>query len=136
MILGRVPSERLDIARRGIEAYNGGDLATLAEFLHEDVVAEVPDGMPNAGVYRGHEGFAHMVMHWGEAWEDFRIDIEELIEEREAVLAPVVQRGRGRGSGIETTMTAVHLMRFRDGRVVFWRLCESLADARLHAAEE
>jgi len=131
-----VPSERLDIARRGIEAHNGGGFAALAGVIHEDVVAVVPDGLPNAGVYRGPEGFAAMMSQWSEAWQDFRLDIEELIEEGDAVLARVVQRGRGRGSGIETTMPAVHLMRFRDGQVVFWRLCQDLPEARLHAADD
>ena len=50
-ILHGVPSERLDIARRGIEAHNGGGFAALAGVIHEDVVAVVPDGLPNAGVY-------------------------------------------------------------------------------------
>ena len=131
-----MPSEQLDLARRGIEAHNGGGFAGLADLLHDDVVAVVPDGLPNAGVYRGPEGFAAMMAQWVEAWEDFRVEIEELIEEGDAVLARVVQHGRGRGSGIETTMPAVHLMRFRDGRLVLWRLCQDLPEARLHAADE
>jgi ketosteroid isomerase-like protein len=128
-----VPSERLEIARRGIDAYNAGDLGAVAGVLHEDLVAVVPEGMPNAGVYRGHAGFARMLGHWGEAWEDFHIEVVELEEAGDAVLVAVVQRGRGRGSGIETSMPAVHLMGFRGDRVSHWRLCESLVEARAHA---
>jgi ketosteroid isomerase-like protein len=131
-----VASERLEMARRGIEAHNGGGFEALAALLHDDVVAVVPAGLPNEGVYRGPDGFAHMMAHWGEAWEDFRVEIEELTEEGDAVLAQVTQRGRGRGSGIETTMRAVHLIRFRDGRVLFWRLCADLAEARSHIGGE
>ncbi|MBA3261241.1 MAG: nuclear transport factor 2 family protein [Thermoleophilaceae bacterium] len=130
-----MPSERVDITKRGIDAYNAGDLEAVADFLHEDVVAVVSDGMANAGVYRGHEGFARMVSHWNDAWEDFRLEIVELIEEGDAVIVPVVQHGRGRGSGIETSMTAVHLLRFRGDRVAHWRLCVTLEEARDHAHE-
>ena len=135
-ILEEVPSERVDITKRGIEAYNGGDLQAVANLLHEDVVAVVSDGMPNAGLYRGHEGFARMVGHWNEAWDDFRLEIVELIEEGDAVIVAVVQHGRGRGSGVETRMNAVHLMRFRGDRVSHWRLCQTVEEAREHAVEE
>ena len=128
-----MPSERLDIARRGIEAYNSGDLKTLFSLLDEDVEAVVPNGMANAGTYHGHQGFLRMTSHWGEAWEEFRVDVEDLIEEGDAVIAPVTQHARGRGSGIETEMSAVHLMRFRRGLMYRWRLCQTLDEAERHA---
>jgi hypothetical protein len=102
-----VPSERLDIARRGIDAYNSGDFQAVFELLDEEIEAVVPDGMANAGTYYGHEGFRRMTKDWGEAG--------------------------GRGSGVETQMHAVHLMRFRRGRMYRWRLCETLDEAERHA---
>ena len=128
-----MPSERLHIARRGIEAYNSGDFQAVVELLDEDIEAVVPDGMANAGTYYGHQGFRRMTKDWEEAWEEFRVDIEDLIEEGDAVIAPVMQRARGRGSGVETQMHAVHLMRFRRGRMYRWRLCETLDEAEQHA---
>jgi ketosteroid isomerase-like protein len=128
-----VPSERLDIALRGIEAYNRGDFQALMELIDDDVEAVVPDGMANAGTYRGVQGFQRMTRHWGEAWAEFRVEVEELIEEGDAVIAPVTQHARGRGSGVETQMSAVHLMRFRRGRMYRWRLCETLEEAERHA---
>jgi uncharacterized protein len=133
VILDAVPSERLDIARRGIEAYNRGDFQALVELIDEDVEAVVPDGIANAGTYHGVQGFQRMTRHWGEAWEEFRVEVEDLIEEGDAVIAPVTQHARGRESGIETQMSAVHLMRFRRGRMYRWRLCETLEEAERHA---
>ncbi len=131
-----VASERLEMARRGIEAHNGGGFEALAGVLHDDVVAVVPAGLPNAGVYRGRDAFATMMAQWGEAWEEFRVEIGDLTEEGDAVLAEVTQRARGLGSGIEITMPAVYLIRFRDGRMVYWRLCQDLAEARSHACDQ
>jgi ketosteroid isomerase-like protein len=130
-----MPDARLDIVRRGIEAYNRGDQEALAEFVSEDMVAVVPDGMANAGVYHGREGFRRMMANWDEAWEEFSIDIEEIFEEGDALIVPVVQRGRGRGSGVEITMPAVQLMRFQGERISHWRFCQTREEAVRHARE-
>jgi ketosteroid isomerase-like protein len=123
------------MASRGFEAFNRGELDALAELLHDDVVAVVPDSLANSGVYHGHEGFTRMLAHWVEPWEELQIDVLELIEEGDAVLAPVVQHGRGRGSGVEISMRVVFLLRFRDDRVDFYRLCETLEEAREHVRD-
>jgi ketosteroid isomerase-like protein len=134
-ILAGVPSERVDIARRGFAAFNRGEFDALGELLHDDVVAVVPDTVANSGVYEGHEGFARMLAHWVEPWEELRVDVLELIEEGDAVLAPAVQYGRGRGSGVEISMRIVFLLGFRGDRVAFYRLCEDLEEAREHARD-
>jgi ketosteroid isomerase-like protein len=131
-----VPSERVDTVSRGFEAFNRGEFDALGEVLHDDVVAVVPDTMANSGVYHGHEGFARMLAHWVEPWEELRVDVLELIEEGDAVLAPSVQHGRGRGSGVEISMKAVFLLRFRGDRVDFYRLCETLEEAREHVRDK
>jgi ketosteroid isomerase-like protein len=89
----------------------------------------IPDGLGNAGTYRGREGFVRMIDGWHEAWEDFRIEIEDLVEEGDTVIVGITQHGRGRGSGIEVEMPGAHLMRFRDDRLHFWRLCGSREEA-------
>jgi len=131
-----VPSQRVDIASRGFEAFNRGEFDAVGELLHEDVVAVVPDTMANSGVYEGHEGFARMLEHWVEPWEELRVDVLELIEEGDAVFAPAIQHGRGRGSGVEISMRVVFLLRFRDDRVEFYRLCENLEEARAHVRDK
>jgi ketosteroid isomerase-like protein len=95
-----VPSERVDIASRGFEAFNRGEFDALGEVLHDDDVAVVPDSMANSGV-----------------------------------LAPTIQYGRGRGSGVEISMRTVFLLRFRGDRVAFYSLCENLEEAREHARD-
>jgi ketosteroid isomerase-like protein len=124
-----VPDEPLDIARKGIEAYNRGDVDAVFELATDDVEFIVPDSMANSGTYVGREGFESMMGQWEEAWDEFRVEIVDLIQEGDAVVVSVSQYGRGRGSGIETRMGAAHLMRFRDGRLSRWRLCESLEEA-------
>jgi ketosteroid isomerase-like protein len=124
-----VPDESLDIARSGIEAYNRGDLDAIFELTTDDVEFVVSDSMANSGTYRGREGFESMMREWEEAWEEFRIEIEEMTQEGDVVVVSTAQYGRGRGSGIETQMQPAHLMWFRDGRLSRWRLCASTEEA-------
>jgi ketosteroid isomerase-like protein len=127
-------SDYLQIARSAIAAYNVGDYEALLELINEDVVATIPVGLANAGVYRGHEGFLRMMDDWRDAWVDFRVEAEEPFLVGEAIVVPVRHAGRGRGSGIEMSMDVFHVAHFRDNRVATWRLCgsreEALAQAR------
>lgn len=129
-------AEHVQLARRGIAAYNSGDLSALLELLSDDIVAVVSPGMANSGVYHGHEGFVRMLEDWGEAWEDFRLEAEEPFGAGEGVVIPVRQYGRGRGSGVETSMLTFHVAHFRDDRMVKWCLCDSREEALAHALEE
>lgn len=120
--------------RELIEVFNGGDLHATAALVHEDAVAIVPDGLPNAGVYEGRDRVRTMLEQWGEAWEEFTIRIVAFIPAGDALLVRARQIGRGRGSGIELELEFVWVVRERDGRVAYWRLCETLEEARTHAA--
>jgi ketosteroid isomerase-like protein len=129
-------TEHLELARSAIAAYNGDDLPALLDLISEDVVATVPVQMANAGVYHGHDGFLRMLEEWGEAWEDFRIEAGEPFAAGDAVVIPVRQFGRGRGSGIETDMSTWHVAHFHNQRLVRWRLCETREEALAHALGE
>jgi ketosteroid isomerase-like protein len=132
-LFGSVPASQLDLVRKAFAAYNRGDIDDLLELMAEDVVAVIPSGLPNDGIYHGRDGFLEMLGAWEEAWEEFRIEPIEFIEEGDAVIVPIRQFGRGRGSGIETEMELTQLMRVRSGRFVQWRLCWDRAEALAHA---
>jgi ketosteroid isomerase-like protein len=124
-----MPDGPRNIARTGIEAYNRGDVDAMFELATDDVEFVVPYSMANPGTYAGRAGFEAMMGQWEEAWEEFRIEILDMIEEGDAVIVSIAQFGRGRGSGIETQMNAAHVMWFRDGRLCRWLLCPSLDEA-------
>ncbi len=129
-------SDYLQIARSAIAAYNIGDYGALLDLVNEDVVAVIPVGLANAGVYRGHEGFLRMMDDWRDAWVDFRVEPEEPFLAGDAIVVPVRHAGTGRGSGIEISMDVFHVAHFRNNRVARWRLCGSREEALVHAAEE
>jgi ketosteroid isomerase-like protein len=67
-----------ELVCRGIDAYNRGDVQMLVELLDEEVEVYTPPELPNAGTYRGHEGFLQWASQWEEAWEEFRLKIERI----------------------------------------------------------
>jgi ketosteroid isomerase-like protein len=114
----------VDIARRGIEAFNRGDADGMLAIAAPDIEVYAPPDSPNPGHYRGHDGFMQWMGAWMEAWETFTLDVLDIeaIDDRHVVGA-VRQNGRGRLSGLEITMEVAHLYEIDDeGRVVRFEL--------------
>jgi ketosteroid isomerase-like protein len=102
------------LARRSIDAYNRGDVEALLEQLDEEIEVYTPPELPNAGTYRGHQGFLQWLDQWDEAWEEFRLEIERIdfVGDRCGVVT-VRQFGRGAGSGVEVEMRIAQLYEMR-----------------------
>lgn len=126
----------LQITYSAIAAYNTGDYEALFELIDEDVVASIPVGLANAGVYEGHEGFLRMMDEWRSAWVDFRVEPGEPFLAGEGIVVPVKHAGRGRGSGIDVSTDVFHVAHFRGDRVIRWRLCGSRDEALAAALDE
>jgi ketosteroid isomerase-like protein len=80
-----------------------------------------------AGVYYDPETPSKRLQEWLSPWEHWTCEVEEYVEEGEAVVALARYRGRGRGSGVEVDVEGAHVWRMRDGMAV--RL-EVFADRR------
>lgn len=112
----------VEIIRRMYDAWLAQDLDTVFETFDEDIELN-PD--PEAtwvgvgAVYRGHEGMRSYMAAVYEAFEDYRPEVEELIDVGDRVLTLAIEHGRGRGSGaeVESNRTA-HLWIMRSGRAV------------------
>jgi ketosteroid isomerase-like protein len=109
--------ELAELVRRGIDAYNRGDIETVLKQFHEDVEVYTSPELPNAGTYRGHNGFLQWIAQWNEAWEEFRLELEriEFVGEHHGVVT-VRQFGRGAGSGVEVEMRIVQLYEVHDDK--------------------
>jgi len=130
----RVPLTPVELARRGLDALNSGDLEGVLALVADDIVADVPSGYANADAYRGREGFQRMLDQWLEPWCDYRAEPLEFFEEGDTIVVSIHQSATGRESGVKVNMHVAYLLRARDGLLVEWRLCadaeEALALAR------
>src|SRR3954463_6676914 len=102
----RIPmtaEQNATLVRRGYEAFNSGDLATLAELVREDVVFYQPGSSEVAGEHRGrHEVFGYCGRLAQHSEGTFRAEIEELYaSDRHAVVVHHAT-GRRNGSALDT----------------------------------
>lgn len=76
------------------------------------------DSYTDAGPSDGRSAAGDRWGDWLAAWDGFRIEVEELVEEGDAVLALVRFGGRGKVSGIEVDgLPGADVFCFRAGRV-------------------
>jgi ketosteroid isomerase-like protein len=69
-------------------------------------------------VYRGPEGLKRFLGWLVDEFDDARIEINELIEAGDHVLAEVTVRGRGKQSGGEVSWDVWHLWTVQGGKVI------------------
>ena len=70
-------------------------------------------------VYRGHDGYRQVWQSVLDAFEDMRLEPEELLDLGDWLLATVHARGHGSGSGVAVGETVFQLFRLRKGLVVW-----------------
>jgi ketosteroid isomerase-like protein len=115
--------ENVEIVRRMYEAWMAGDDEAIFS-IFDPAIRLNPD--PEAswvGIdddYVGHDGFRRYMGAVYEAFEDYRPEVERIIDAGEGrVLTLAVEHGRGRGSGAEVQAAkTAHLWTLREGKAV------------------
>jgi ketosteroid isomerase-like protein len=110
--------ENVELVRAGFDLLLSGDLAEFEDFLTPDVVIVQPPEVPDAKTYEGSTALAQAWEDWPNQWEDFRLDLIDLIDAGDdVVVAETRHRGRGRESGIEMDFRVFYVYRLRDGKL-------------------
>jgi ketosteroid isomerase-like protein len=116
-----MPRDRVDIAKRAIDAYNRRDVDGLfAELATPDF--EYYPGLLRAldgGGYRGREGVERFAVDTEENWEELQSIPEEFRDLGDQVLVLGRLKGRGRASGAPVDQPIANLFDFRGDRI--WR---------------
>ena len=97
--------ELAELARRGIDAYNRGDIETVLEQLDEDVEVYTPPELPKAGTYRGPRRGRSSGSSWSASTSSVSYEV-----------VTVRQFGRGAGSGVEVEMRIAQLYEVHDDK--------------------
>jgi uncharacterized protein len=104
---------------RQYEAFIAGDWDALFALFHPDVEADLSrSGIPDLGIYRGHDGLRRGWSRWQGVWERYALEVEDLIECGDQVIGLTRVEARSKGHGIETSFTAADLFTVRDGLIV------------------
>ena len=122
--------ESVEIVRRGYNAFNRGDIDGVVGLLAPDFEYVASGLVPGVGgVYRGAEGLrAFAEAFWAE-FDDPRIEVHELIDAGDQVVASTTLRGHGKQSRAETGWGVYQVWEVRDGTAVRGQGFPSRAEA-------
>jgi ketosteroid isomerase-like protein len=109
--------ENLDLLRRGYEhVERTGEL--LREVAHPDFVWDTTTfrGAIRPGTFVGIDETNEWLTDWLDSFEDWSIEIEEVFDAGDQVVAIVRQRGTAKHGGPQVEMRVAQVWTFRDGR--------------------
>jgi ketosteroid isomerase-like protein len=114
-----VTDERVTVLRRGIDAWNRGDLDGILRFFSPDVEIRLSGAFPGLKRdYRGHEGYREFWHSFREMWSTLQVELVENEPVGDLLLSTVRFHGRGR-EGIDVEQSFYFLWEFSDdGRTV------------------
>jgi ketosteroid isomerase-like protein len=113
--------EDVEAFKRGLDTFNRRDVEALLEELHPEV--EWHPALPvlvggEATVYRGHGGVREMLQDLYEAFAETHVDIWEIRDLGDRLVAIGRTRARGKESGAETESPWGCVTEYKDGRAI------------------
>ncbi len=113
-----------EIFRRGVEAFNRGDVEAVIEVLDpdiewHDIFAVMLGG--EAAVYWGHEGARQVMRDLHGTFVQVHTEYPEIRDVGDRTVAIGFLRARGDGSGAELESDLVSIAEWRDGRATYLR---------------
>jgi len=125
-------NENVETVRRLFAYWERGEWQASAELFDPDFEAEFSaSAFPDPGTYRGARRTLDAWMRWLEAWDEFNLELEEVIGASGKVVALNRLRGRGKVSGVAVDSGVGSIFDCDGGRIVRMVFCD-----RQHALEE
>jgi ketosteroid isomerase-like protein len=112
-----VSRENVEIVRGGYEQF-GRRKTFVAELAAPEFAWDMSHfhGWPEQQVYEGVQGAERFLEEWTSAWDDWDLQLEELHDAGEKVLAIHRQHGRSRSTGVRADMYFAMVWTLRDGK--------------------
>ena len=124
------------LAERSMAAVNRRDFDVFLlgfdpEIEYHPAGDQLPPGMD--AVAHGHDGYREVWRQMIDAFEDFHVEPEEVLDLGDQLLATTQYKGHGSGSGVPINVPLFQLFRFEQG-VVVWQKDFSDRNEALQAA--
>ena len=108
--------ENVAVVRQMYDAFHSGDAEGAIDHFTLDVAVDARDH-PDAQAGRGHEALVRIIGSWVAAFDEWSEEIEEMRDLGDHILVAAKQRGRGKGTGIETELRYALLYEVEDGKI-------------------
>ena len=122
--------ENVELFRRGADAFNRRDLDAYLVVMDDDVeVIPRAVAMEGGDNYHGHDGVRRWWKDLFDVFPDFTVEVVEAHDLGDVTLALLCQRARGAGSDTPTEESPWNAARWRRGKCVWWRTCDTRPEA-------
>jgi ketosteroid isomerase-like protein len=125
-----VPGSHREHVERAYAALNVGDRDGFMAVLHPEAEWHWPPGLADTDVYRGADEIVRAMTIWADAWVDFRMEPEELLERGDRIFVAARYAGRGRTSGLPIDQLVAHVWEFGGDRAVRMRMFGDVEKSR------
>jgi ketosteroid isomerase-like protein len=120
--------ENVEIVRRGVAAWNAGDMDALRGLYDPSVIVRPIEGWPEPGPFVGREAVMSWFEQLREAWDTDAMEPISFTDAADRVVVRLLWRGAVRGP--ESNMEFTGVFALRKGRVfgleLFWNHAEAL----------
>jgi len=109
----------VEVVRQAWDAWLRGDLPGLFRQFDPDVVWDTSHfhDWPESA-YHGIEGVERFLKEWIDVWADYDVEVKEILAAPDGrVVSLVLQRGKGRSSGLAMEMEMAQIATLRNGKV-------------------
>jgi ketosteroid isomerase-like protein len=110
--LAGMSHDNVELVRRAYEAFSRRDFAAVQAMLHRDVRFQT-----TVETHHGPDGVAEWIRRADHIFDSFAIDVEELIDAGDRVVAVVHERGQGKDSGLSIDQDFAHVWSVSGGRI-------------------
>ena len=123
--------ENVEIVRRAYEAWNRGEPEAAVELLSPEIDWHLPANFPDAGSWRGRDEVVQGLASLSGSWSELHIDVKELIDAGDRVVALVRFQGQAAITGLDLKGVNVDasVWTLRDGKVVEVQMYGGTSDA-------
>jgi uncharacterized protein len=115
----------VEATKKAYELFQRGEVPTLIKDLVDDTCIWISPGpcgkLPWAGTFRGKQEIANFFARVGENLEFSEFAPREMIEQGDVVVVLGTSSGRAKTTGKTVTDNWAHVLRYRQGKVVFFQ---------------
>ena len=112
-------SANVDVVLRANAAANGGDYAGATAAWHPDAeLRDLAHAVDTEQTVKGRDAVLALWLQWRETFDEFRADIEEIVDCGSQIVCATRWVGRGSASGVAVDVSQVDVYEVRDGRIV------------------
>ena len=116
--------EDVEIVRLAYRAFEAGEVTEMLSFLDPNFEIIPPKEFlgPARSGYHGHEDFLEFLGDWFEPWDEYSIELEELIDAGDRVVTVEHHVGRSKETGLEVAQGVFDTWTVKGGTLVECRV--------------